>query len=125
MIKKWEELTDLEQGAVIYSDFYKDAYGIRPVGQLGHPTTVEEYEKEIDRLSEVTKEQVKEEAKREEEAWKEWKEFIDSFMLKHDVSQSTAIKWDMEAQEVLDDVEHYCYLSQLSFDRESEIKALL
>ena len=124
-MRKWEELSDLEQAATIYSDFYKDANGIRPGGYYGHPKTVEEYDKEIDRLGKVIKEQTKEEAKREKEAYKEWKEFLNSYMLKHDVSQSTAIKWDMEAQEVLDDVEHYCYLSQLSFDRESEIKALL
>ena len=124
-MRKWEELSDLEQAATIYSDFYKDANGIRPGGYYGHPKTVEEYDKEIDRLGKVIKEQTKEEAKREKEAYKEWKEFINSYMLKHDVSQSTAIKYDMEAHEASDDVEYYCYLSQLSFDRESEIKALL
>ena len=124
-MRKWEELSDLEQAATIYSDFYKDANGIRPGGYYGHPKTVKEYDKEIDRLGKVIKEQVKEETKREEKAYKEWKEFIDSYMLKHDVSQSTAIKWDMEAQEVSDDVEYYCYVSHLSFDREAEIKALL
>ena len=124
-MRKWEELSDLEQAATIYSDFYKDANGIRPGGYYGHPKTVEEYNKEIDRLGKVIKEQVKEETKKEEEAWKEWQEFINSFMLEHNVSKSDAIKWDMEAQEVSDDVEYYCYVSHLSFDREAEIKALI
>ena len=124
-MRKWEELSDLEQAATIYSDFYKDANGIRPGGYYGHPKTVEEYNKEIDRLGKVIKEQVKEETKKEEEAWKEWQEFINSFMLEHNVSKSDAIKWDMEAQEVSDDVEYYCYVSHLSFDREAEINALI
>ena len=122
---KWEDLPKIDQLAQIYSDFYKDANGIRPGGYYGHPKTVKEYEKEIDRLCEECKEQAKEEAKKEEEAWKEWQEFINSFMLEHNVSKSDAIKWDMEAQEVSDDVEYYCYVSHLSFDREAEIKALL
>jgi len=124
-MRNWEDLSELEQLAQYYSDSYKDANGIRPGGYHGHPKTVEEYDKEIDRLGKVIKEQTKEEAKREKEAYKEWKEFINSYMLKHDVSQSTAIKYDMEAQEASDDVEYYCYVSHLSFDREAEIKALI
>ena len=89
------------------------------------PKTVEEYEKEIDRLCEICKEQAKEEAKLEEEAWKEWKEFIDSFMLKHNVSKSDAIKHDMKVHDAGDEVEYYCWLKHLSFDREADIKALI
>ena len=124
-VTKWEDLPEIDQLAQIYSDFYKDANGIRPGGYYGHPKTVEEYEKEIDRLCEICKEQAKEEAKLEEEAWKEWKEFIDSFMLKHNVSKSDAIKHDMKVHDAGDEVEYYCWLKHLSFDREADIKALI
>lgn len=41
-----EDLTDL---AGTYSDLYKDLYGFRPRGY--YPSTIEEYRKEVDKIS--------------------------------------------------------------------------
>ena len=57
-MKDWEDRTELDQLAQIYSDQYKDAYGSRPRG-AGHPETVEEYKKEMDYLGEIIHRQIK------------------------------------------------------------------
>ena len=46
-------------------------------------------------------------------------------MLKHNVSKSDAIKHDMKVHDAGDEVEYYCWLKHLSFDREADIKALI
>ena len=60
-MRNWDELSELEQLATYYSDSYKDAYGIRPRGNIGHPQTVEEYKEKLDYLGGVIRSQVKEE----------------------------------------------------------------
>mgnify|MGYP001399780302 CR=1 FL=1 len=68
---KWEDLPEIDQLAQIYSDSYKDANGFRPRGNIGHPQTVEEYKKELDYLSGVIHEQVKEEKRQLKDPKKE------------------------------------------------------
>lgn len=56
-----EELCDL---GGTYSDLYKDLYGMRPRGV--YPSTVEEYKKEIKKVSEALRMEIEEERKRKE-----------------------------------------------------------
>ena len=56
-----EELCDL---GGTYSDLYKDLYGMRPRGV--YPSTVEEYKREIKKVSEALRMEIEEERKRKE-----------------------------------------------------------
>ena len=49
MFKSWEELTILEQYHQIYSDMYKDAYGIRPRNDVSG-WTEEDFKREFEVL---------------------------------------------------------------------------
>jgi len=49
MFKKWEDYTELEQAAVLYSDFYKSVNGPRPRFDQSH-WTLEDYDRAMDDL---------------------------------------------------------------------------
>ena len=53
-MKAWNELTDLEQLACIWWDAYKDAHNVRPRGIDTSDWTVEQFEREIAELSEIS-----------------------------------------------------------------------
>ena len=57
--KKWEDLSEHEQLLGLYSDMYKDAYGVRPQGYSD--LTVEQLKHLIDALEQVIIEQIEEE----------------------------------------------------------------
>ena len=133
-MRNWDELTELEQLAQIYSDQYKDAYGFRPRGNIGHPKTVEEYEKQLDYLGGVIREQVKEERALEREAYGEWKVNIRKIMGLCSCSKVEAIKIDIDAngamypigsQGTFADVEEYIWKIGIGWDKQQEIEGLL
>ena len=138
---KWEDLPEIDQLAQIYSDQYKDAYGIRPGGYHGHPKTVEEYEKQLDYLGGVIRSQVKEERALEREAYGEWKVNIRKIMGLCSCSKAEAIKIDIDANGAMwpmDDstfvnqefvihqnVEEYIWKLGIGWDKQTEIEGLL
>ena len=134
-MRNWEELTELEQLATIYSDSYKDAYGFRPRGEFGHPQTVEEYKTELDRLGEIIHEQIKEDRRLESIAYGEWKVNIRKIMGLCSCSKAEAIKIDIDAHDpiwsikdygVQDQiVEGYIFSTGIGWDKQSEIMELL
>jgi hypothetical protein len=52
-MKQWNELTQLEQLDCIYWDVYKEAHGIRPRWIDTSTWTVEQFEREIQELSDI------------------------------------------------------------------------
>jgi hypothetical protein len=51
---KWEDLTEYQQLLSMYSDAYKDAYGVRPRGNSWYSDmTVEELKIQLKKLEEV------------------------------------------------------------------------
>ena len=132
---KWEDLPEIDQLAQIYSDQYKDANGFRPRGNIGHPQTVEEYKKELDYLSGVIHEQVKEEKRLESIAFGEWKVNIRKIMGICSCSKAEAIKIDIDAHDpiwsikdygVQDQiVEGYIFSTGIGWDKQTEIMELL
>ena len=131
---KWEDLPEIDQLAQIYSDQYKDAYGIRPRGEYGHPQTVEEYKKELDYLSGEIHEQVKEDKRRESIAFGEWKVNIRKIMGLCSCSKVEAIKIDIDANGAMypigaegtfADVEEYIWKLGIGYDKQTEIEGLL
>jgi len=130
----WEDLPEIDQLAQIYSDQYKDAYGIRPRGNIGHPQTVEEYKEKLDYLGGVIKEQIKEDKRRESIAFGEWKVNIRKIMGLCSCSKVEAIKIDIDAngamypigsQGTFADVEEYIWKIGIGWDKQTEIEGLL
>ena len=134
-MRNWEELSEIEQLATIYSDQYKDVYGSRPRGEFGHPQTVEEYRTELDRLGEIIHEQIKEDRRLESIAYGEWKVNIRKIMGLCSCSKAEAIKIDIDAHDpiwsikdygVQDQiVEGYIFSTGIGWDKQSEIMELL
>ena len=140
-MKKWEDLSELEQLAQYYSDSYKDAYGIRPGGYHGHPKTVEEYKERLDYLSGVIHEHVKEEKRLESIAYGEWKVNIRKIMGLCSCSKVEAIKIDIDANGAMwpldgstfvdqeyaihQNVEEYIWKLGIGWDKQTEIEGLL
>ena len=133
-MRNWEDLPEIDQLAQIYSDQYKDAYGIRPRGNIGHPQTVEEYKEKLDYLGGVIKEQIKEEKAQERVAYGEWKVNIRKIMGLCSCSKAEAIKIDIDAngamypigsQGTFADVEEYIWKIGIGWDKQQEIERLL
>ena len=140
-MKKWEDLSELDQLAQIYSDQYKDAYGIRPGGYYGHPKTVEEYNESLDYLSGVIREQVKEEKALERKAYGEWKVNIRKIMGLCSCSKAEAIKIDIDANGAMwlmdestfvdqeyaihQNVEEYIWKLGIGWDKQTELMEIL
>jgi hypothetical protein len=56
MSKPWEEMTTLEQYAIIWWDMYKDAYGVRPRGISTKDWTEEDFRAQFNALEGVMRE---------------------------------------------------------------------
>ena len=140
-MRNWDELSELEQLAQIYSDQHKDAYGIRPGDGHGHPQTVEEYREACDRLSAIISTQIKEETRRESIAYGEWKVNIRKIMGLCSCSKAEAIKIDIDANGAMwpldgstfvdqeyaihENVEEYIWKLGIGWDKQTEIEGLL
>lgn len=53
VIKTWEEMSELERARCIYSDMYKEAYGVRPRGVDTSTWTMAEFERHFAGLQSV------------------------------------------------------------------------
>ena len=60
-LRKWDEMTILEQYACIYSDRFKDAYGFRPRGNETSDWNEIQYLAEFAKLNEIVARQIAEE----------------------------------------------------------------
>ena len=134
-MRNWDELSELEQLAQIYSDQYKDVNGFRPGDGHGHPQTVEEYREACDILSARISTIVKEEKRRESIAYGEWKVNIRKIMGLCSCSKAEAIKIDIDANDpiwsikdygVQDQiVEQYIFSTGIGFDKQTELMGIL
>ena len=140
-MRNWDELSELEQLAQIYSDQYKDVNGFRPGDGHGHPQTVEEYREACDRLSVRIHTIIKEEKRRESIAYGEWKENIRNIMGLCSCSKAEAIKIDIDANGAMwpldgstfvdqeyaihENVEEYIWKLGIGWDKQTELMEIL
>jgi len=102
------------------SDFYKDAYGIRPGANM-YPKwmTGSEIEKEYSYLSSVAMQAASREKEMELEARIEYEVHIQKLQEKFGIDEATAIRWDMDAEGFVyhhqQDLEHFLYNKGLGF----------
>ena len=107
--KGWEELSELEQLASEYSDFFKEAYGFRPHLDASS-WTVEEFQAAFEELSAVCKENAIARKQAEAVAAARVEARIASLMQSGAVDRGTAIRWIGEAEGSNGDMEFLCFL---------------
>ena len=107
--KGWEELSELEQLASEYSDFFKEAYGFRP--RLDTSSwTVEEFQTAFEELSAVCKENAALREAAETKAVEHLENRIKSLLRIGAKDRAMAIRWIAEAEECGGDMEYLCFL---------------
>jgi hypothetical protein len=108
--KSWEEMSELEQLACEFSDFYKEANGFRPRHVDTSNWTVERFQSEFNTLSEICKSNTL--ARKEEESYKARKlEARISELLEIGAKdRAMAIRWISEAEDAGGDMEYLCFL---------------
>ena len=121
-MKEWDELTELEQIQVYYSDLHKSAYGSRFCPDW---ETVEDARESYDRLSKEADEIFEQERVMEAEAFEAWKAHLRGLVQMGAKDIPTALKWDMEAEDSDQDPGYYCFNKRISYSKEPLIERLL
>ena len=94
-MKAWDELSALEQSECLYSDMYKDCYGVRPrFDQTAW--SLEDYERELASLALQIEMQVAEEEVRHEEAVARFEETVKNALAFGAKDRKQAISWVLE-----------------------------
>ena len=91
-----QKLTDRENMILLYSDFHKDAYGIRPRGLNLYAFTTEELEADFDRFEQVCADNRIEEKAAEAEADNAFKALIANTIQMGAGNEATALRWIAE-----------------------------
>lgn len=101
-------------------DAYKDANGIRPRFMNFSAMSMEELQAEADYLSNQISKQIEEEKKEQDLSKEEFENHILEIVTNHNVDEKTAIRWDMQAENINptseQDVEHYYWNKGLSWE---------
>ena len=121
-MKDWDELTELEQIQVYYSDLHKSAYGNRFVPDW---ETVEDARESYERLSKEADEIFEQERVMEAEAFEAWKAHLRGLVRMGARDIPTALKWDMDANDADQDPGYYCFKTRISYAKEPLIERLL
>ena len=93
-MRKWDDLSELEQLLCIYSDAHKDAHGFRPRGESVE-WTVETLREEIERLSLIVEEDIKREKEEEKAAIEAFEKEVEELLQVPGSTRSGVIKFIM------------------------------
>ena len=108
-MKHWDELSELEQLACLFSDFYKDVHGVRP-RFMDDTWTVEDYQREIDGLQNDLKIQMDEEKEYQDRKIAEAEIRIQAMITAGAASRGDAIRWIHDVEETNGDDEYLCFV---------------
>jgi hypothetical protein len=108
--KSWEEMSELEQLACEYWDFYKEAHGVRPRHVNTSGWTVEDYQREFEVLSGISEANAAQRRTDEERAAHDLEVRIQSLMVCGAKDREMAIRWLDEAEGAGGDREYLCFL---------------
>jgi hypothetical protein len=102
-----------------YSDLYKDAFGCRPSSnmmQSFYSMSNDEQDAECSSLSERVSQRIAEEKAMQVEAVREFEALVLKTIVDGAKNRATAIKWLADADNCLDDAEHFCWKNGLPLD---------
>jgi len=98
-MRSWEDLSDLEQAANIYSDIHKDAYGFRPrAGGVHSPVTLADYDAAFTSMQETLRQNEEREAAFEARALARFEAEVAALIADHGIDHATALRWWFEAE---------------------------
>ena len=111
------ELTHRENMILLYSDFHKDAYGIRPRGLNLYAFTTEELEADFDRFEQVCADNRIEEKAAEAEADNAFKALIANTIQMGAHNEATALRWIAEGavDQYGYDYEHFLWSQGMAY----------
>lgn len=104
------EVATMENLLYTWSDAHKDLYGFRPRHTPSREELIEFWATFDEKFSRVQEE----ENLRAEAALQRFQDHIQGLMLEYNISETDAIRWDMQACGITDDVEHYFWAQGLS-----------
>lgn len=110
----WNEMSPLEQSQCIYSDMYKDAYGVRPRGVDTSAWTLEQFEQEFKHLGRVIEQEEIARKKAEAEAIVRFEDTVLNLM-HTGTNRARVIAWLMDAEGVNGDFEYFCFTQGLPY----------
>ncbi len=112
-----QELTARENMILLYSDFHKDAYGIRPRGLNLYAFTTEELEADFARFEQVCEDNRKEELVAEMEADKAFQALIENTIQMGAGDEVTALRWIAEGavDQYGYDYEHFLWSQGIAY----------
>jgi phage-related minor tail protein len=113
--KSWEEMSELEQLACEFSDFYKEAHGFRPRHVDTTSWTVEQFHSEFEELARVCKQNAEFRKEAEAAAAVRFEARIADLIASGAGDRATAIRWVAEAEEVHGDMDYLCFLLGLDY----------
>lgn len=112
----------------VVSDLHKDAYGFRPSATWWAQWRAmdgDDRQAEWDRLcGELEAEQAREQAARSRSQAR-WEDHISQLMSTNGIDRATAIRWDMQAEDAVNDAGFYCFLVGIGYHNEEEINRML
>ena len=111
------ELTHRENMILLYSDFHKDAYGIRPRGINLYAYTTEELEADFDRFEQVCADNRIEEKAAEAEADMAFQALIANTIQMGAGDEATALRWMAEGavEQYGYDYEHFLWSQGIAY----------
>jgi hypothetical protein len=113
--KSWEEMSELEQLACEYWDFYKEANGFRPRGIDTSSWTVEQFKAEFAELGRICEQNEAIRAEDEARAAARFEARIADLIASGAGDRATAIRWVAEAEGAGRDAEYLCFLLGLEY----------
>jgi hypothetical protein len=113
--KSWEEMSELEQLACEFWDFYKEAHGFRPRHVDVSEWTVEEFHSEFVELARVCKQNAEARNEAEAAAAVRFEARITDLIASGAGDRATAIRWIAEAEKVNGDMDYLCFLLGLDY----------
>jgi hypothetical protein len=108
--KSWDEMTELEQAASDFSDFYKDVHGFRPRHYDFSSWTIVDFDREFALLSKASEREAAFEAEQQAQCAAAVEARISANIAIGAKDRETAIRWLHEAHETNGDSEYLCYL---------------
>jgi hypothetical protein len=112
-----QELTARENMILLYSDFHKDAYGIRPRGLNLYAFTTEELEADFARFEQVCADNRIEELAAEAEADNAFRALITNTIQMGAGDEATALRWiaEGEVEQYGYDYEHFLWSQGIAY----------
>jgi hypothetical protein len=114
-LKSWEEMSELEQLACEYWDFYKEANGFRPRGIDTSSWTVEQFKAEFTELGRICSQNEAIRKEDEARAAVKFEARIAGLIASGASDRATAIRWVADAEDAGQDAEYLCFLLGLEY----------